>query len=448
MPVDIRGLALITEGENAAQAFDGAVERYVKCKADAGNVLGAAIAADPGFAMAHCFKGYLLLQTCKVANLPAVAECIRLARSNERMITARERLHLEALEAWHQGEIERAILAWETILRNYPTDLLALRVAHFVYFALGHVQQMRDSILRTARAWGSGVPGYGAWLGMLAFGHEECGEYDAAERAGRHAVNFDAGDLWATHAVAHVMEMQGRTGEGIQWLCGLEPHWGDGGNFIHHLSWHRALFHLELGQTDAVLGLYDERVRNLDAALTRAQPDLYTDIMNGASLLWRLELAGVEVGGRWAELARHAEMRIGDHRHLLAVVHYAIALAADGREVACARLIQAIHAAAEADAPHSWVLRCVVARACEAAIAHRHGRHRRVVEQLSPIRDWLWRLGGSHAQRDLVDQMLTDSAIAIGRADVVSRQIVKASLGRSRSAAERAGYRRAARLVA
>ena len=79
----------------------------------------------------------------------------------------------------------------------------------------------------------------------------------AAEPSGRAAIEIDPGDLWGAHAVAHVMEMQGRHAEGIAWLDELEPNWEGGNNLLHHLWWHRALFHLERREFDAVLDLYD-----------------------------------------------------------------------------------------------------------------------------------------------------------------------------------------------
>ena len=113
--------------------------------------------------------------------------------------------------------------------------------------------------------WGSDLPGYGTVLSCHCFSLEECGDYAAAEPSGRAAIAIDPGDIWGTHAVAHIMEMQGRHAEGIAWLDELERHWQGGNNLLHHLWWHRALFHLERREFDAVLDLYDQRFRNLAA---------------------------------------------------------------------------------------------------------------------------------------------------------------------------------------
>src|ERR1044072_335455 len=99
-----------------------------------------------------------------------------------------------------------------------------------------------------------------------------------AEAAGRAAVDLDAADLWATHAVAHVMEMQGRHEEGIAWLSELQRHWAGANNLLHHLWWHRALFHLERREFDEVLALYDRRFRALASMLTPPHDHLSIDM--------------------------------------------------------------------------------------------------------------------------------------------------------------------------
>ena len=149
--------------------------------------------------------------------------------------------------------------------RIRPTSL-AFRLAHFNNFWLGRPQDMRASVERVLPKWSRELAGYGTILSCRSFAHEECGDHATAEPAGRAAVEIDPGDVWGTHAVAHVMEMQGRHSEGIAWLAALEPHWAGGSNLLHHLWWHRALFHLEQREFDAALDLYDRHFRDLAVA--------------------------------------------------------------------------------------------------------------------------------------------------------------------------------------
>src|SRR3546814_7188662 len=106
---------------------------------------------------------------------------------------------------------------------------------------------MLGSVTRPLYAWDAGVPGYGYVRGLQAFALEETGNYSAAEVAGRDAISRNAGDVWAAHAVAHVMEMQDRPQEGVAWVAGLEHAWGACNNFAYHIHWHRCLFLLDPG---------------------------------------------------------------------------------------------------------------------------------------------------------------------------------------------------------
>ena len=130
--------------------------------------------------------------------------------------------------------------------------------------------------------------------------------------------------------------------EGNDWLAAQTGYWPIGNNLVHHLWWHRALMQLDLGERDAVLASYDANIRNLNAPMTKAAPDQFNDLQNATALLWRLEQLGLDVGGRWDELADKAEARIGDSAYLLLPPHLMLALAATGRDAAAARFLAAL----------------------------------------------------------------------------------------------------------
>ena len=265
---------------------------------------------------------------------------------------------------------------------------------------------MRDSVARSLPYWHAELPGYGFVLGLNAFGLEETGNYADAEPAGRRAVEINAQDIWATHAVAHVMEMQGRHRDGIAWLDGLSANWDGCNNFRYHAWWHKCLFHLELGQVDVILGLYDTEVRADTGSAD------YLDMSNAIALLWRLEEVGVDVGGRWVELADKAEDKIHDHIFAFHDAHYMMALAADNRRKAISAMLESLEGAAAAeDTTEGPVFRDVGKPLCQAVAAFGDGEYDRVVALLRPVRRQVFRIGGSHAQRDLFFRMLTAAAL-------------------------------------
>jgi tetratricopeptide (TPR) repeat protein len=418
MPHDLHGLPITTSPE-AAEAFDRTVLGYLKYRFDTPEHLKRTLAADPAFALAHCLKGYFAMLSYKQANVPVAVEAARAARGHGANATSRERAHLDALEAWIAGDLDRMIAVWEAILAEHPTDVLALRLAHFNNFWLGRPQDMAGSVERVLPKWGHELPGYGTLLSCRAFALEECGDYAGAEPAGRAAVEIDPGDVWGTHAVAHIMEMQGRHQEGIAWLDALERHWVGGNNLLHHLWWHRALFHLERDENAEVLALYDRRFRDLASPLTQAQPDLYIDVQNAASMLFRLERRGVDVGARWNEIADKAETRIGDCLSAFTLPHWMMALAATGRDETAARMLEGMRAFAQSGTAVGATVRDVAIPICEAVLAHRRGAPARAVELMRPVLDDMHRLGGSHAQQDVLEQFFLDAAVKADSADDV-----------------------------
>jgi len=416
---DARGLPLSTDSAEAAAAFDHLIVGYLTQRADTPTRLAAVLEADPDFALAHCMQGYFAMLGFKQAVVPVAVAAARTAEALAADATPRERTHIAALTAWTEDDLDRAVALWESILSTHPHDVVAFRLAHFVNFWLGRPHDMVASVDRVMPAWSEDIPGFSAILACHSFAHEEAGNYLAAEPSGRRAIELDPGDLWAAHAVAHVMESQGRRSEGIAWVTGLAPNWEGSHNLQHHLWWHCALFQLEHGDHAAVLDLYDTRFRNLAAPLTVASPDVYIDVQNAASALFRLERLGVDVGNRWEELADKAEARIGDCLSAFTLPHWLMALTATGRTDAAERMIEAMRAFANGRGTVAAIVRDYALPIAEAQLAHAAGRHAEAVDLMRPAIGGMYRLGGSHTQQDVLEQLFVDAALkADSEADI------------------------------
>jgi tetratricopeptide (TPR) repeat protein len=446
MKRDERNLRLSTDSADAARLFDRTVEHYLKYHIDTMSLVGEALAADPGFVMAHCLKGYLLLSAANPANGPQIAATLAAAQAHAGTATKREQQHVAAFGAWADGELDHSFAIWRQVLDATPTDLLALRICDTTWFRHGQTAKIREQADRIAPRWSSDLPGYDLMQCIWAFAHEETGDYARAECAVDAALEVDRTNYFAHHVKAHVLEMDCRPREGCEWLESQIPNWSVGNNLIHHLWWHRTLMELDLGERDAVLASYDRNIRNFADPMTKAVPDHYVDLQNATALLWRLELLGLDVGARWEELADKAEARIGEAGHLLLVPHLMLALAATGRDASADRFLAALRELA-AD-PRLWTapaIAGIVIPACEAARAHRRGEHARVVDLLAPRQEQIRLLGGSNAQRDLFFQMLIDSAVTADRRDVVAAMLAHETATRAVPPTQRAGYAAAAR---
>ena len=402
---DDRGLPLTTSSAEAAEEFNKAMLCYHDHKLPLGGHVKAALTADPEFMLAHVMKGYMMMMFGTTGTLPSARKSLAAAQAAAAGATERERLHMAALSAWIEGDITGSNEQFERVLAGNPHDMLALKLLNFSYFWLGDKANLLKTAERARSQWGEHTPGYGHVLGMCAFGLEENGDYEAAERAGKQAVEIHPADAWATHAVAHVMEMQGRQQDGIDWLDGLKGNWDEINPFGVHLWWHRSLFHLELEQYGKVLELYDNELR-------KEQTDFYSDLQNAVALLWRLRLRGVDVGDRWVELADKSEQRTEDHAFPYNESHYVMALVADGRMEPARRLVaHRREFSASAKTTSAPLLREVYLPACEAMMAYQEEDYVEAATRFASINDQLVRGGGSDAQRDIFTQTMIYAAI-------------------------------------
>src|SRR5271169_1945671 len=166
---DQHGLALSTSSIEAASSFDRTILAYLKFRADTPQHLASTLAADPEFGLAHCLAGYFAMLSYKLANVPVAAEAARAARAMMAKATARERAHVEALDAWVAGDIDRTLTIWDSIVTEYPMDVLAFRLAHFNNFWLGRREVMLASVKQAFPKWGRDMPGFGTVLSCRCF---------------------------------------------------------------------------------------------------------------------------------------------------------------------------------------------------------------------------------------------------------------------------------------
>ncbi len=457
MPQDPWGLEQTANSQTAVDAYARTLDAYLAFARDTGSRLKDTLTADPDMPMAHVLRGAFFNLMGMPALAPKAKECV--ARARQAQANARERQHIAALAHWCDGALEEAVAAFEAILVDHPRDVLALKLAAYLNFYLGDAAGMRDCVARVLPAWSPALPAYSTLLGMHAFGLEECGDYAGAEREGRSAVEMNPADPWAVHAVAHVLEMQDRRREGIAWIGSLKAHWDACNNFRYHLWWHLALAYVALERHDEALALYDQ-------SLYDPQSEEYLDLCNDIALLARLEMAGVDVGGRWDMLIDKVGRQRSGRIFAFIDAHYVIATAAAQGEGAARAL--AAQMSDYASGGHSTTARVTAAIGlplADALIAYRAGDYGACVERLYPVRRRLVALGGSHAQRDLFMQLLIDALLRSGqysraRALLAERLALRpdnlwgwrasaqAHAGLGDAAAAQAARERAARLVA
>ena len=332
---DMRGMPVSTTNRESLDRYEEAEELFLSYFADPLAIIEGAVSDDPGFVMGHCFRAGLMVAGSEKAALEPLEESVRAGEALWDDANDRERGHIAAARAWLDGDLATAIRLYGDILHDYPRDTLAIQVAHIGDFLLGQSTMLRDRIARVLPQWEETVPGYGYLLGMHAFGLEETNDFDAAEAAGRRAVELNPRDPWAIHAVAHVMEMQGRLADGIDWMDQRT----DNGRREHvrlsKLVASRPCFTSISVKPTGSLELYDIQIhpQSTEVAL---------ELLDASSLLWRLHLRGVEVGNSWDDLADTWEAIPEGGFYAFNDLHAMMAYTATGRAAAANRLLEQV----------------------------------------------------------------------------------------------------------
>jgi hypothetical protein len=420
---ELRNLPLGTSSAAALAQHERALWHLVSFYGDPLAACDAVIAADPGWGLARVMKAVFILTLTEPNMLAQARQLLDEAEPLMAGAHPHERAHLGAARAALAGCWREACARWDNLLQDQPCDLLALNSAHLFDFYRGDARSLRSRVARVLPEWPRDDPLRPYVLGMHAFGLEECNLYPQAEQAGREALASNARGPWAIHAVAHVMEMQGRHREGTAWLSERQPDWADDNGLSVHLWWHLALFQLEVLDTVSALALFDNHIAG-SASVVNLQ------WLDCAALLWRLQLLGVDVGARWQALARDwADPVAYAGYYAFNDVHALLALLGTGDMVQAQALLAAAMQRAQAD--NQAMALEVGVPLMRGLMAYSRGDAGGACAALYPLRTVAHHFGGSHAQRDLIDQTLLAAATrpdgepALARALLNERRLAK-----------------------
>ena len=440
MLADAQGHAVSGATEEAVALYDHAVRAYYLVYGDAVGLFEAARKAAPDFAMAHLGKAWLLT----LAYDPVLAAQARglLATAQALPLNDRERAHVAALARATQGERSAAVATLDQHLMHYPFDLLAHQTANLLDGFLGRFPWVRRRAARALPLWSTQQPGYATMRAFHGFGLEEAGDYAHAEDESRAAAELEPHSFWAHHTVAHVMEMSGRPEDGLGWMAAREAWWSspDHANRVH-IWWHRSLFHIELGQYDAALALFDGPIRD-------TQRPVGVSLTNASALLWRLDLLGCDVGDRWQGLAALWQGHADGACLPFTDIHAAMAELRSGQEAKVEQRLGWMRQTGALATEQAACYREVGIPVVEGLFAFHRGDYAQAVASLQPVRYEIWRIGGSHAQRDVVDWTLTEAALRAGMRDAALSLAYERIDARPRSIVNRRFLRQAEQMAA
>jgi hypothetical protein len=420
---DSRDLQLSTRSDLAAERYREGIDLLLASWPGAAEALDGAIAADPGFALAHAARARLHAVRAELAEARA-----RIAKAEEvaaRRGTERERSHVEVLSLAIDGRSAKALERALAHADTWPRDalILSLPLGAFGLFAFSgmadHDQARVDLCERHARHFD--VDDW--WfLTYRGWAHTENGDVTLGRALTQRAYDLRMDNANAAHALAHAMYEGGAGEDAERLIADWLPRYDRAGILHGHIAWHSALGALERGDSERALAIYEEYIQ------PSASAGMPTNVVSDtASFLWRLQAYGHPVpAGLWEAAAAYAGGVFQKAGFAFADVHMAVIAAATGDRAAVEQRVAALTGLIEAGALAAGP---VVPAICRAALAFAEEDYAGCVRILEPVEAEVVRIGGSGAQREMMEDMLLLALMRSGEA-VKARALLERRLHR------------------
>jgi hypothetical protein len=393
---DRYGLTLSTASSEAAEAYREGVDLLLAAWPGAAEAFERAIAADPEFALAHIARAriHTFYQQGDLARQKAALARELVARRG----TERERTHVETLALAVEGQLPAALTAALAHIEASPRDaiVMSLPLGAFGLFAFSgmadHDQARVDLCERFAHHYGDD------WWFLTYHGWSltENNEVARGRAMTERAFGLRRANANAAHALLHAMFEDGSVADADALVTEWVPTYDRAGILHGHIRWHQALGALEHGDAGRALAIYADV---LQPSVTVAPP--LNAITDGASLLWRLSAYGHDVPHElWREADASAQRAFPKSSIPFADVHMVLFAAATRNQTALESRLAVIE---QRVAEGKLAAGPVVPRICRAMHAFAGEDYHGCVRQLEPVLDEVARIGGSHAQREIIE---------------------------------------------
>ena len=398
--LDRRGLPLSTTSDLAAERYREGVDLLLSAWPGAAEALEGAVAADPDFALAHAARARLHAIRAEPAEARArIATAAELAAERG---TERERSHVEVLSLAVNGQPARALERALAHADAWPRDALVLSLPLGAFGLLAfsgmadHDQARVDLCERHARHFEADDWWFLTYRG---WSHAENGAVEHGRALAQRGFELRRENANGAHALSHAMHEAGAGDEAEELIAGWLPGYDRSGILHGHIAWHAALAALERGDAERALALYAEHVR---PSVSAGMP--VNVVSDTASFLWRLRAYGHAVpAGLWEAAAGYAAKAFPNAGFAFADAHMAILEAAAGDRDAVGRRAAALTRLVEAGTLAAGL---VVPAICHAALAFADEDHAGCARVLEPVAAEVARIGGSGAQREMLEDML------------------------------------------
>lgn len=398
--------ALSTQSDTARDAYIDGLDRFLAADAGVIAALDAALAADPGFALAHLAKARQFQMT---GDRDGMSAALANARFHSEGLTARETSQINCMGLLLEGKVPAAYAAIRAHLDECPRDALVAQTCIGVFGLIGFSGQPGREAEQLAFTTLL-APHYGEdwwFLGGHAFAQVEAGQTAKASETVERSLALHPRNANSAHYKAHIHYEAGESAAGLSYMDDWRRDYSRDGMLHTHCSWHVALWALEQGDTARMWQVVDADVG--PGAGTGPAINVLTDT---AAILYRAALAGVDVPhDRWVETSAYATRFFPKPGLAFADVHAALAHAMAGDAEALQRIIS------DARGPAGDMVKLMA----EGFAAIGAGRWADATAHLAKTLSDHARIGGSRAQRDLIEYAMLGCLLKQGLTDEAAR---------------------------
>ncbi len=399
---DRYGNELSTNSPAARDAYLAGVESLMAATPGMDAAFEAAVTADDGFALGHISlaRAKQLLGRGHEAKAP-------LARARELAAgaTAREQSQIAIFDKILSGQGAAALEAIHEHLKSWPRDAMALAPATSVFGLIGFSGKVGREVDQLAiLAPLENHYGDDWWYRtQLAFAQIELQMFDEGLRNIESALAGFPRSAHAAHIRTHLFYELGEREAGLAYLTDWMKDYSREGLLHCHISWHVALWSMETGRREQAWRVYDEALR--PGGAWGPQINVLTDC---AAFLARAEMAGEpRQPERWRELSDYATKWFPRTGLGFVDMHTALAYAMAGDGETLAKFV---------DSPRGATAD-LVAPMGQGFDAYARGDWARATQEIEPLLATHERLGGSRAQRDLLEYLVTSAMVRAGRTE-------------------------------
>ncbi len=406
---DRYGLSLSTSSALARDAYGAAVDCILSGGDDPQTQLTLAIQADPAFALAHIAQARSHLVR---ARQPQAREAAAQARALAHRATPREQSHIHALALAIEGKAADSLTATYDHLKLYPRDAMVLAPATTIFGLIGlsgRAQRVQEQLV-LMRSLATHYLDDWWFVSMLAFAICESGQLDEAHDLIDQSLAAYPRNAHGAHVYAHVLYEKRQAEKASTYLNHWMSSYPKQGLLHCHLSWHLALLALELGETERAWAIYQADIH--PGGAWGPPLNIATD---APSFLWRAELAGqAQQSQRWPEVHQFVASSFSKVGLSFSDVHFAVACAAVHDVSGLDQLIEALH---QRQAKNELLAGPVVLTLAQAYRAFEKTQWDEAIRLFEEALPDTARIGGSLAQRDLIENTLLAAYLKAGRAD-------------------------------